>query len=157
MFELPFYKDFAPTALGTLNPSKVLFLAADSLHIRQILRPAGGQFVSHQQVFADDPDRQAVEFRFNLGFPRLFERNRCDGSEEVNSVWSAAQLNDGFGLAEIVRFEFQKSKSIDGGGNERGVFRRGLDEEVNVLREAKQAVVGDGMSAHQQKLNLPGV
>ena len=38
-------------ALGALNPSEILFLAANSFHIRQILRAGGGQFVPHEQKF----------------------------------------------------------------------------------------------------------
>jgi hypothetical protein len=135
-----------------LNPSEVLFLAANPFHVRQILGAGGGQFVPHQQFLADDPDRQAVEVRFNFGFPRFLEGNRRDGSQQVNPVGSAAQLNDGFRFAEIVRLEFWKSKIIDSGGNERGVFRRSFDEEVNVLRKTKQAVIGNGMPPTNRNL-----
>jgi hypothetical protein len=66
-------------------------------------------------------------------------------------------LNDGFRFEEIVRFKFWKTKVVDGGGNERGVFRRDLDEKVNVLRKTRQAVVGDSIPSNEQILNLPGV
>ena len=85
--------------LGLRRPSAALSagqfralmrLPANPFHVRQILRAAGGQFVSHEQVLADDPDRQAVEVRFNFGFPRFLEGNCRDGSQQVNPVGRAA-------------------------------------------------------------------
>ena len=46
-YQSPNYKYTAPTALDALNPSEVLFPAADPFHVRQILRTASGQFVPH--------------------------------------------------------------------------------------------------------------
>src|SRR5664280_1990447 len=62
-----------------VNPSEVLFPAANPFHIRQILGASGGPFVPQQQFLADDPNRQAVEIGLNFGFPRFFEGNRRDG------------------------------------------------------------------------------
>jgi hypothetical protein len=56
-----------------VNPSEVLFLAADSLHVRQILAATGGQFVPYQQFLADDPHRQVIEVRCDFSFPRFLE------------------------------------------------------------------------------------
>ena len=123
------------------HPSTVLLCTANPLRIRQVLLPTGGQFVSHEQFLADDPDRQAVQVRCDFCFPRFREGNRRDGSQQINPVGRTAQLNDGIRFAEIVRFESRKAKVIDGGGNERGVFRRGFNEKIIVLgnlnREAK--------------------
>jgi hypothetical protein len=36
------YKYAAPTALGALNPSEILFFPANPFHVRQILRATSG-------------------------------------------------------------------------------------------------------------------
>lgn len=50
-----------------------------------------------------------------------------------------------------------EAELIEGGKDAPGVFRGAPDEEVEVLREARFAVEGEGVGADDEVLNAPSV
>ena len=63
--------------------------------------PTHGSLVSYQSVFAENENRNAVEFSHDLACQSLFSRYTGDAGQQINSVRRTTQLNQLLGFGEV--------------------------------------------------------
>lgn len=135
-------------------------MIADCVHVGEVLRASGGEFVLNQIVGRDITGRKVTVDQQNFAmFICACEIDAVDVLKDVETDGRDAEAGDRSAVRKIACGEVVERSTKFGKGLERGkgVRLARFDEDVKIFGHARLAVHEDCVTADDQILNVVGV